>query len=432
MKKSKKELINIVKSGLEEIRKDTKLKENAKKELEKFGVSSGEVSSYLTNPDRVEDLDIRLLGLLLEQAQKNTGEIRFEIDKFFTKNEITEMKQYHHVTDDDSIHFPLELDNVSIVGDGVYISVISSKTIAKLMKARALFYNFDIQRQAKKVKREDGIIKKATIYKKNVKEIKNEILKGQLFDTTIAFNAALGSSETGEELTYDSKKRTITINEGTRLDILDGMHRCLGSQEAYESDKEINTFFTLRLSNHTTRQCQLYQAQLAKATPIPKTRVQELQANRLADTVTQMLKTDSELKDRISSTHRINTSVGEVVSYNTLADAIEENFKMETRVDAAEVGEYLSKFFDYLFDYIVKNKEDNENSLILYNKMFVGYIVLAKRMKEENIKLTKVREIMNEINFDRNDELWKNIVNDGKLTTNAEKEIKNIFKKIKL
>ncbi|MFS0643761.1 DNA sulfur modification protein DndB [Siminovitchia sp. 179-K 8D1 HS] len=435
MKVSRAEVIEILKNNLDIVRKDSKIKKEIKDHMAKYGVVSGIINSYLINPDRINDIDIREIGLLIEQLYLKTGDQSLNPEKFFTKSEITEMRQYHFVPEDDSVHLPIELENFSVVGNGVYVGVISANLVARLMKSHSLYYNFDIQRQATRQKRMDEVILKPTIYKKNVREIKDMILKGELVSTTLAFNAAIGTADEGEELTYNSSNQTLTINEGTRLDILDGMHRCLGSLEAYEVDKNIKTNFILKISNYTTKQAQQYQAQLAKATPIPKTRVQELEANRLADTVVQSLRSESELRGKISSTHTVSVSTGEMVSYNTLADTIDDNFKMESRLNAISVGKYLSEFFDYLFDYFARNKNKySEDDLLTYNKMFAGYIILAKRMQDEEINLTDLDNIMDSIDFSRTNPLWEKlgVVENGIVTTKSEKGIKKYFKKIKL
>src|SRR5699024_5305803 len=129
--------------------------------------------------------------------------------------------------DEDEIQFPLVFDNVLHLGNDLYGVSLDVKTIARLLRSKKLNYNYEIQRQETRVKRMDKIIYKPTVYKKNVQEIKNLMLKGELKVTTLAFNAATGTNEDGEELTYNGKKNTLTVNNGTRLDILDGYHRCL-------------------------------------------------------------------------------------------------------------------------------------------------------------------------------------------------------------
>jgi hypothetical protein len=198
--------------------------------------------------------------------------------------------------------------------------------------------------------------------------------------------------------------------------------------------------FAVLITNYSTKRAQQYQAQLAKATPISTTRIKELEANRLSDTVVQQLKTESDLKGRISQTNRIHSLNKELVTYNVLSDTIEDEFKMSTMADAADVGDFLTEYFNFLIgeypdEFINKIEETREESVINDNNMFVGYIVLARRLFEEGLKARVIRRIIREIDFSR--EKWKElgVLNEeGNIieTNKARKIIKQYFQEIKL
>lgn len=186
-------------------------------------------------------------------------------------------------------------------------------------------------------------------------------------------------------------------------------------------------------------EAQQYQAQLAKATPIPKSRTQELEANRHADAVVQQLRVNSELKDRVPSGHSISYTKGDLVSYHTLSNAIDREFNITARIDVREVADYLGEFFDYL---IGKNQEefsadaDTKKSLMNYNKMFAGYVALAAKMKKEDIEPRKVNDVIENIDFAKENPLWQEIgVLNHDLTvrpTLKDRDIANYFKGLKI
>jgi hypothetical protein len=69
------------------------------------------------------------------------------------------------------------------------------------------------------------------------------------------------------------------------------------------------------------------------------------------------------------------------------------------------------------------------------NSMFVGYIVLARRMYESNIKARDIRKIIKNIDFSRENDTWKEIgVLDQKgnltETNKARKAIRDYFNKL--
>lgn len=442
MLKEKEVHIEDLEEAVKHVTSNRNTVEEIKIHLEQYGITGGRIEKVLGNPLILQKkgTDSREAFLIIEQLYLKSGLQSINLDNLYSESEIKEARQYYALDQNvDTSHFPFVLENVSIGGNNVYSAMIDIGTISEWMQTDDLFYNFDIQRQAKKKAREGNIIKTPTVYRKNVKEIEDLMLKGELIITTLAFNAATQSSDTGEELTYDSKTKTLTINKGTRLDILDGFHRCLASRGAYTKNPNVNFKFNVLISNYTTREAQQYQAQLAKATPIPNARIQELEANRYADAVVAQLKADSELRGRISSSHSVSTSKGELVSYRVLADAIDREFNMNARVETFGISKFLGNFFDYL---IGLNQEEfsynrnDEKSLMSYNRMFSGYVALAAKMKKENVSPEELNKILEQVDFSRDNKLWTElgILDDnGHIKSTADdKKIADYFKNLNL
>lgn len=438
--KEKDKIIEVVKQFIDDLSTNKKAIEKVKNALSENGITSGAVERIMNDPDVLNDSDIREVALFVEQFYKSTSIQALEPTQWFTEFELKRARQFDkRLLTEDASDYTIAFDNTSIVGNGIYVTTIDIKTITELFDAQILNYNYDIQRQAKRTMRKDQIIYSPTVYKKNVKEIKEHLLKEKLVSTSLAFNAAVGSSNSGEDITFDSSTGTLTINEGTQLDILDGYHRCLASVEAYRENPELEFRFILMISNYTTREAQQYQAQLAKATPIPKTRVQELEANRHADTVVRHLKSESELQDKISSQHQVKYAHGELVSYNVLADAIDREFNMRTGKDVREVSRYLAEFFEELIgDYpdIFLDSRSREASLMNYNKMFSGYIALAARMRKEKIGLDRLETILDSIDFSKNNPVWTELEvlnSDGRISNKAnENKIAQYFENMEI
>ena len=438
MAKNKTELMKNIKSNIQHLASNRDAIDEVKSELSKYQIPAGRVEEYLSNPDILLE-DQRELALFTEQAYLKTGLHSLNPEDYFTKHEMKESYQFDYMLtfSDEEIEFPLVLSGVTHLGNNLYAYPMEIKTIAQLMKSKKLNYNFEIQRQEKSVKRSDGIMRTPTVYKKNVKEIKDLLLKDQLIHTTVAFNAATNTSDSGEELSYDGKKMQLTINEGTRLDILDGYHRCLASEQAYKENPELDFKFMVLISNYTTRMAQQYQAQLAKATPIPSSRIQELEMNRLSDTVVKILKSESELRDRVATTNA-QIGSGSLVSYRVLADAIDREFpSMKTQKDARQVAQYLTDFFEELIgnypeEFLAERK--HTESLRAYNKMFAGYIALAAEMKKENVSLEDLEEILDKVDFSKKNRLWQELEvldSDGHIKGKVnELEIAKYFKNI--
>ena len=405
-----------------------------KEHLAKYGISGGRIETVLGNPGILLDVqDIRELVLLTEQFFVKTEIKELNPENWFTEIEMKESRQFHQsLYAKSDISFPLVLEDVSMAGDSVYTTTIDVKTIAQWMDSLILRYSYDIQRQPTKTTRHDIVVYSPTVNEKNVREMTDLLLKGDLVPTTIAFNAATESSNTDEELEYNARTRTLKINDGTLLNILDGYHRSLASRNAYEINPDIDFKFILIISNYTVPQAMQYQAQLAEATPISETRKEELKADRVADFATQLLRSDSELRGRISSSSAPKNSVGEIVSYSVLTDAIDREFEVNTRSDARMIAEYLGEFFEYL---IGENQEEilggvrSSDSMMGHNKMFAGYVALAAKMKNENIEPRMVNKVLEQVDFSRGNPEWKKmkLVNED-LSIGAHVKEKNIAK----
>jgi hypothetical protein len=346
---------------------------------------------------------------------------------------------------EDELDFPLTFNNATVVGNGAYMVTMSIQTINKLMDNNLIYYNFETQREAKFVKRKDKIIIEPTLNKNSVKEITEHLLNGTLVPTVLVFNAETRTStdSSGEELIFDSKKLELTVTKSTRVSITDGFHRITAISNALQSNPNLEFNFAVLITNYSTKKAQQYMAQISKSNVVSKTRIQELEANRFSDNVVQQLREESELKGRISQTNRIHSLNRELCSYNVLADTIDEEFKMETKIDSLDVGDYLVSFFDYLIsshpeEFLHDVEKTRKVSLINENSFFVGYIVLARRMFESGIKAKEVVNIIKDIDFSRNENpLWKQlgIIDDkGNLTeTNkARKAIKKYFETMEI
>lgn len=427
------EIIEVIKSDSDLVTHNKKKMSEIKKHLEGKGIKSGEIESLLSNPERLLNEDIRETALMVEQLYLKSGNSNFAPDQWFTEIEMEEAHKYDKtVFERDYSDMEILFKNAHQIEDGIFSTEIKIKEISELLKAQMLTYDFDIQREATKRK---GSLKIApTIVKKNVKEMKAKILSGKLRASTIVFNALVGSHESGQELAYDDSQRTLLVKKGTELAVLDGWHRCMAAVAACEENPDINFKFILTVTNFTKREAQRYQADHAKMAPISKTRVEMFEASRMADTVTQYLMDESDLKDRISSKHSPSTGAGELVSYSIITDAIEQEFPMEFKRDAKKVGEYLSEFFEELIAEYSDEIFNNKKSLMGYNKIFAGYVALAAEMMKKSVEVEELGSVLKGVDFSRDNPVWKEIGiigADGNIKPRVnEKKIMTYFKEL--
>ena len=430
MLKNKAAARDVLRENIDILISNAAAKEQTIQDMTEHGVLSGYVLSYVADPSRIETADIRFVGSMLSSLYNSTLIDELNPKHYFTENEMIDVRQYHESINDDGIDFPLVFNNVMDAGNGEYFTLIGSDLIARLNKHKKLYYNYDIQREARKIVRDNNVIIRPTIIRKNVDEIRELILQKGLFSTNIAFNIPFNSLKSDDDIIYDSKNKTLTLSENVRLDMLDGAHRCLACLEAYQENREVVKHFLLRITNHTTEEARQYQAQIAKHTPMSQSRIQELESEEHSDLVVQILNSDSELKGKISSLDRPRRGVGELVTFHMLSEYIDNEYEIKSRIEARRLAQDLAEFFEVLMDYFV-NHEQEEDSLLKDSRMFSGYIILSKRMKDEGVPYLNLDRILDKVDFSKDNPEWKK----GKIIKSNfinQKSIDSFFKKMKL
>lgn len=439
--KNRTELINNLSNSIQSIKRKKKVIDDIKLELaEKYNILAGDVQQWINNPEMLLELDIRELYLITEQVYLKTGNIEsINPNDYFTDIERNMARNYEASLYREKMELPITLKNVMVISDGVFLAKVSPQIINDLVESQILVYDYEIQREAVLVKGKDGTVRKMPkIIRKNVEEIEQRLLEGTLAKTTppLVWNALVRSSDTGNELEYNPMMQELTINSGTELAIADGFHRISAIKNALMKNKDVKHDFMVILSNFSKKLIRSEQSQVAKATPISTTRVQEWESKRYSDSIVQQLRLESDLKGKISQTNRIRTIADELVSYNVLADTIDEQFIINTRAESSQIGDFLVDYFNMLIgsypeEFIGNPNKTRESSLLVDNNMFVGYIVLARRLYEKNIKPSRVVKIINSIDFNKSNKLWVElgvINSDGKIERDTVKLRKNIKK----
>lgn len=420
--------------ALEKIKtKRTKVNE-LKKEMSEHGISAGDTQYIITGRTPLSELSISVLCLLSSKIYKATELEAANPENYFSPQEIKQCQTFEAVIDNDKISFPYTLSNVTFVREGNFSTTITAQEIKKLMDSNLLTYNFETQREARIEKdKDDQIILKPKTNPKSVQEIAELLKAGDLETTTITFNALVNTSDSGEELVFDHKDKSLTITKGTQLNILDGYHRISGIVKALSEDETLDAVFDLKILNYSTRRAIKYFNQINKVNPISESRLKETNLSNMATVCFEELKDKCEfLNGKISSSEKIFTSADQLVSSKVLIDAIDDHFNPANRLEALQVGQYLSKFFESLFiafpdAFITKINEIRKISIINANFMFDGYVLLAKKAQEASLSFNNIVPMLNKVDFTRTNELWKQIGvldGEGNITANPKRKIR--------
>ncbi|WP_216638217.1 DNA sulfur modification protein DndB, partial [Brevibacillus brevis] len=404
------------------------------------GINIKDTQFIVSKKTPLSELSISVLCLLASKLYKVTELEAANPEKYFSAQEIKQCQTLEISVNENKITLPHTFNNVTFVRDANYSTTITAQEIKKLMDSNLLTYNFETQREAR-VERDndDQIVLKPKTNPKSVSEIAELLKAGDLETTTITINALTNTSDSGEEFVYDHKSKSLTITKGTQLNILDGYHRISGILKALQDDETLDTVFDLKLLNYSTRRAIKYFNQINKVNPISESRLKETNITSLATVTFEELKDKCEfLNGKISSSEKIFTSADQLVSSKVLIDAIDEHFNPSNRIEALQVGQYLANFFDSLFmsypDAFVSDiNAVRKASIINANYMFDGYVLLAKNAQEQGISVDKIKDILDQVNFSRENELWKRlgILDEvGNITSNPKRKIRTFMSEL--
>lgn len=435
---------NLIKPTLE-VKKRRGVVKDIKMHLsEKHDIFDGTIQTWINNPsEELRNIDTRLLYLFSEQIYLKTGDLNVKPDEYFTDLEIKTSKQYSgKMFIKEEMKFPLKFDYALESSRDSWIVMMDIKTIAGLLKSRKLHWNPEAQREATAKVVNGEIVETATVYMHNVLEMKQLLKEGKLERTQLVFNASLGTANRDEEVTFDEVTHELMIHDGTKIDVIDGYHRCKAAELALEERPDIDFQFEVKILNFTVDRAASYLAQISKGERISEVKRRSMSKETNADIIVNDLQEKSPLRDRISKKEGLMKSRKELVTYNTLVSSIEKNFKLDRKIDMYETSDFLIEFFEVLFEYFEKElttdyQETKEKSLLADNNMFSGFILLASRMKSKGIEARHLYKYIKDIDFNKNNkDLWVSkldVLDDkGRLTRNAKQGIETYFSNIEL
>ncbi|AKO91986.1 hypothetical protein BEH_07660 [Priestia filamentosa] len=392
-------------------------------DLTKYSVNPSYIRDIFNNPEeKLREVDRKLVILFMEAFYRHEQIQGVEPSLYFTEPEIKEAKLYDGMEGRNvDLGLPYTFNRALPAGVDAYLATVTPSDIKNLMDGQDLHYDFETQREADFIKTHEGVRAVPKINSNNIAEMADLMVKGELMPSTLVWNAAVGTSDTGDELVYDVKSTSLTIQRGTIVNNLDGYHRCKATVRAFEIDPEFDKkhsfVFSVLVVNYSTKQAQKYLAQHAKAMPMSVTHVEMLDAVRRGDDIIKQLRNESDLAGRISTKENAMVSVDQLTTYKVLVEAIEKDFKLDSKMKTIKAGDYLVKFFTYLLgefedEFTNKYQETREYSFINHSSMFAGYIRLASKMYYEEISLDNLEKIINSIDFSKDSDNFKELNNE--------------------
>lgn len=339
--------------------------------------------------------------------------------------------------------------NVFRLKDNEWTTVLSGKQLANMWISRSILFHPDCQRGIKLERRNGKLQPKAVCSRKNIKEIKNDIVSGDYSPDEITLNILKDNNSKIEV------EDNTMIAEGLMF-VTDGQHRLkslaeleisngiLGKDAADLSDK----FFNVKITNYTLEKAGEVFAQLTKGLRISKSLAESFNKKDSVNRIVSSLNRTSVLEGKIDTikTSIVKSDTEHLTTFATLSMAIKDSYgdisdsKMEENV-----LDFLKEFFKELtiiFPEMLNDEErqlSKKHSLICENFMIYCWVELSQLLyckrfsptwreelaKVENINFYKLNVKSEDENEDDNEELnpiWSSVL---RLTTTGNVSIVN-------
>jgi hypothetical protein len=414
---------------LDDIKHNRRVVLEIKNELTNNKIPIGQSQQWISGMTPLSELEIRELCLLMMVAYKATLPVtdinssKINPENYFGAAELRNSEVYQKIKSDRKIEFPYTFRNKMVkVKDRHFTGIIAASELKDLNDSGLIYYNYDCQREAnERTSKEDPdvMIKSPKVSPTNVKQMAKLMQTGRLESTTIVLNARMGTSKEGEEIIYDEDNMTLTVTDGSFLDILDGFNR-LTTISAVLSDpnyQSVDMNFEVRILNYDVEEAIQHFSQINKGMKISKSNLDQKDvSSNIYSFIAERVQKGSELRDKVTLSDSVPPHSNLLVPFSILKDAIQSEFKVDEndKPEAIKLSKYLSKFLDEIFmtngeAFLTNIPTVRDKSLINISHMFYGFILLAKKFRDNDMPIEKISDILDEIDFGRDNVLWKEI-----------------------
>lgn len=432
MKKDRQELEINLKDVIDDNKHKAKIIARIIDLLDEYGISPGFINDIARGSTSLSSLETHLLIVVTDATYRVTEDIRIISQEYFSKSELEKSIQLTKQESNKTIlELPIELSNVLNIDHLTYFTKIDIRLLVEMFHSKLIIYDYETQRSAKYRMGKDGVVPVPDVNKKSVDDIAKHMLEGTYLPDMLTLNVY---SEEVQPLSYDEKNKTLTINKGSNISILDGFHRLQGGVKALAINPDLNLDLLLSIRSYDTDIAKKYFGQINTVNVVKKERLRELKSENWSDAVVRDLQQKSELKgNKIASASNISEIAGQLTTFDIMSYGIQRAFSPDNFLEYKDTAKYLTEFFGYLtghfYEEFIANPSAYRKTYVNHPLMFLGYIQIAKNFRDENKDLSEVANIKSLINFE-DKELISILNNKSGINSNrVRNQVINYFKK---
>lgn len=356
---------------------------------------------------------------------------------FFTSIEIERYENMVGIDISEERPNTIIFDNCIQVTNNMWsVSKISIQELVQLQNDSLVVYNKETQRETEKRVTLTGVKERIKVYKKSVKEIRDNMIGGSYFPTVISYNILANGFE---KFAYDEEKQRliIEVDDNSEINLIDGYHRISACAEALRINPNLEQYMQANIFHLDVHAARRYILQESKKNEINKELLSYFDTDNVASKLINDL--DSEgtpttnfIKGHLAQDLESVRLLYKYCTYETLIKSVDDNFKLDKKDirNTRQIKEYLTEFFNELLS-IYKDEFENISksrleSFITSNNAFYGYVAMAGKLFGERKWHEELATALSKIDFNKNSDIWKGM---GMSTENISKrQINSIYK----
>jgi len=442
MKKDRQLLEKELNSILEDYSNDNKVIDAVVDSLvEKHNFSRGRIVGIFTQSTPINYFSNIELCLVVKYLYITTKKYKIKLEDWFNENEIQAAEIYKFIDDEKTTM--IVLHNVDQINNYQWICTKETyQNVALYMQNGLITYNKNTQRQPTVRKYGDKITYSPNIKPSKVNAIKQEMISGTFNPNTIIWNIRRVDGSEREKFKYNAKDRTLTIDvNNINVDVIDGANRTGAILKAVEEKPNIDmtTLIMIYFVDESKARQVIFQE--AKAEPLDEHWVDQFdESNKNMEIVksVNIKQRKNELFNRFGLDNaEIRKDNFKLYTFDTLSKTIEYVYDLKDKsfIQVEEVEEFIVDLFNVVIgiNYEKFNDELSEtkkSSYLADNNMSIGYVVLGEELRQKygNEWKRELKTILNKLDFQKSNPIWKKIGIENNLNLSTIKKIADYFR----
>lgn len=418
MKRDSVELTNLLSFTIKDLNKKGRFDEVYRKAIKEDGLLLYFTTKKITN-------------ILQDSMPPHTLSVEdlYNLSLFFVKNKLIDIKLEDYFFNEDIKNAvnnkrslkekytgDITIENVLFNGDEdaeEYITMLSYQEIGRMYDEGRLIYNFMTQRKAHTVKIKGRTERIADVNMESVYAIKEKMQEKDFHMNAITINMRITGEETKEHF---ASTNTLIIGEKTKLDLIDGYHRCKAIHLAWKENPKIEGKMVVIIKHLTVTQARDYIAQEAKGNINNR---EEMRLYDSSNVVAKMVKLINEnkmsgniLKNRISMGNgETDTLIYYEVFVKSLDAAWDEILQSATTITLRKMSDFICEFYSIAYELIcdkfkIKGINGLKGTMALDMMLMSGFLFPAAQMYKsgKGIDIDKISGIVDKVDLTTKDD----------------------------